>query len=267
MTYRTALVTGASRGIGRAFAEELARSGAYVYLLARDADANAEVVAAIRTAGGRAESVVQDVRDAHATAHLVREIDQRASGLDLVIANAGVGLPSTDVPPYAWEAIAPAFETNVLGAVATLTAALPAMVERRRGHLVATSSLASFGSLPRAAAYCAPKAAIDMLLDCLRLDLEGTGVAVTDLRLGFVRTRMLARNHPMPQMLEPSDVARIVVARLPDRPREIVLPKALGLGARAFGSLPGALRERFWARFGRSIMGDSAQGGGAGRSS
>jgi short-subunit dehydrogenase len=256
MTYRTALVTGASRGIGRALAEELANRGTFVYLLARDPEALADATSAIRAKGGQAESLVHDVSDAHATARLVRTLDARANGLDLVIANAGVGLPSTEVSPYAWESIAPAFETNVLGAVATLTAALPAMVARGRGHVVATGSLASFGAVPRGAAYSAPKASIDMLLDCLRIDLAGSGVAATNLRLGFVRTRMLAREHPMPQMMEPEEVARIVVERLPEHPREIVLPAAFGAAVRAFGSLPASVRERFWTRFGRAILRD-----------
>ena len=87
-----------------------------------------------------------------------------------------------------------------------------------------------------------------MLLDTLRLDLQGTGVAVTNLRLGFVRTRMVERStHPMPQLLDPDDVAREVVKRLARRPREIVMPRALATTVHALGGLPASVREAIWS--------------------
>lgn len=242
--WRTAVVTGASRGIGRALAEVLAEAGVQVWLLARSDDALAEVAEGIRARHGTVFTRACDLRDADAAAHWIRKIDAECGGLELLIANAGVGLPAPDAVPYAWESIAPALQTNFVGAAATLTAALPAMIARGRGHLVATGSLASYGALPGSAAYCAPKAGLDMLLECLRLDLHGTGVHVTNLRLGFVRTRMVEQStHPMPQMLEPRPLAEAVVERLARAPAEIILPRALGYATRAFGGLPRSLRE------------------------
>ena len=245
--WSTALVTGASRGIGRALAEELAAGGTHVWLLARGAEALREVAEGIRARGGMAHEIVVDVHEPEAVVGAVRAIDTTSGGLDLIVANVGVGVPDPELPPYAWEAIGPAFVTNFAGAAATLTAVLPAMVARGRGHLVSTGSISSYGALPAAAAYCAPKAGLDMLLACLRLDVLGTGVHVTNLRLGFVRTRMVERStHPMPQLLTPADVARQVVRRLPGAPREIVLPQPLGLAAQVAGALPAGLRELVW---------------------
>ena len=84
-----------------------------------------------------------------------------------------------------------------------------------------------------------------MLLACLRLDLAKTGVAVTTVNLGFVRTRMTERStHPMPQLMSAEHAAREVVAALARRPRTITVPRALGLAARLAALLPERLKER-----------------------
>lgn len=241
--YRAAVVTGASSGIGRSLAIELARSGvASIVLVARRREQLDEVAREIRSLERRAYVECLDLSDADLAVERLRALD-RELRLDLVIANAGIGAsPGSD--PLAWETLRDPFHVNFCGAAATLTAVLPAMVERRRGHLVGIGSLSAYGALPGAAAYCTPKAGLAMLLDCLRLDLQGTDVAVTHVRLGFVRTRMVAHStHPMPQLLEPDDVARAIVDRLPSAPREIVLPRTLGALTRALGAIPGSLRE------------------------
>lgn len=236
--YARALVTGASRGIGEALARRLAAGGAEVILVGRDAATLAPVVEAIAQRGGRARALPLDVREGARTVAALRAIDA-ASPIDLVVANAGVGTPAPDATPYAWETIEQAFHTNFCGAAATLTALLPAMIERGRGHLVGIGSLASFGPLPGSAAYCAPKAGLAMLLACLRLDLAGTGVAVTTANLGFVRTAMVARStHPMPQLLEPDEAARRLLEALPRRPRTVTIPRALGAAARVLALVP-----------------------------
>ena len=241
-----ALVTGASSGIGRAVAERLAASGARVVLVARRAALLDEVAAGIRATGGRAESLVLDVADTDGAVARLRALDHELGGLDLVVANAGVGAPAS-VAAYSWEAIAAACHTNFCGAAATLTAVLPAMVARRRGHLVGISSLAAVGALPRSAAYCAPKAGLSMLLECLRLDLLDTPVRVTAVHVGFVRTGMVAHStHPMPQLLEPEVVARRIVAAIDAGQEHLDLPQPLAAATRLLGRLPSVLRDRVW---------------------
>lgn len=258
-TYRTALVTGASRGIGRSLALGLARGGTLVVVCARGAEALAAVVAEIEQAGGRARAVVLDVADCEQTARRVREIDAELGGLDLIVANAGVGAGASEgegdgaawAQPYAWETVRAACHTNYCGGAATLTAVLPQMVARGRGHVVGISSLSSYGALPGSAAYCSPKAGLSMLLACLRLDTVGTGVAVTAVHLGFVRTAMVEKStHPMPLLLEPDAAAATILRRLPSGPARIDFPLPLHFLARALAALPEFLREPL-ARLGR----------------
>jgi short-subunit dehydrogenase len=247
----TALVTGASRGIGLALARAFAKRGTRVVLVARDADALDAATRAIEHEGGHARAVVADVENVATWVPRLRALDEETGGFETIVANAGVGATSPDATPYAWETMHHALTTNFVGAAATLTALLPAMVARGRGHLLATGSLASYGPLPGSAAYCAPKAGIDMLLECLRLDLRGTGVHVTNLRIGFVRTRMVEKStHPMPQLLEADEVAERIAREMGAKPAEIVVPRALGWGARALGALPRAWRSRLFAAVG-----------------
>ena len=235
------MVTGGSRGIGRALARALSARGVRVIVTGRR---GAELDAVVR-AGDAWRGVVLDAGDTKASVATLRELDRALGGLDLVIANAGVGIPDPEMTPYAWEAIAEAMHVNVCGAAATLTAVLPDMVSRGRGHAVAIGSLAAFGALPGAAAYSAPKAALAMLMDCLRLDLAGTGVTATTVHLGFVRTRMVERSaFPMPQLLEPGDAAERIVTALARRPRTITLPRALAAAAWGAALLPSAVKER-----------------------
>ncbi len=252
--WRTALITGASSGIGRALALELAGAGVHVILGARRRAKLQTLANEIQLRGGLAEVCALDVADTDACAATIRALDGERP-IELVIANAGAGPRALDddrdrdrdngsdaAPAYAWEVIEEAFHTNFCGAAVTLTAALPAMVARGRGHLVGISSLASFGALPAAASYCAPKAGLSMLLDCLRLDLADAGVAVTSVHAGFVRTPMLEATHALPQLLEPEVFAARVVRRLPARPDRIDIPQPLALGARLFARLPRRLR-------------------------
>jgi NAD(P)-dependent dehydrogenase (short-subunit alcohol dehydrogenase family) len=233
MHWRTALVTGASRGIGLALAQELLAQGTQVHVVSRS-----------RVSLSGATSHVCDVADAEAIAALVRSLGE----LDLVIANAGVGA-APGRRSWEWETFRDALQVNLNGAAATLTAGLAAMVARGSGHLVSISSLASFGALPSAEAYCVPKAGLNMLMDCLALDLEGTGVKTTNVYLGFVRTQMLTGStHSLPQLMEPEEVAPLIVRKLKRAPRSITLPRALALAARVGSVLPGKMKRALSGR-------------------
>lgn len=237
------VITGASRGLGRALALKLAEPGARLVLIARNEAALAEVATEVRHRGAHAIVEALDVADCERAAQRLRRLDAEHGGFDRVIANAGVG-PRLDVPAYAWEALRGPCHVNFCGAAATLTAALPAMVDRGRGHLVGIGSLSSFGALPGAGAYSAPKAGLSMLLECLRLEVAPLGVAVTTVFAGFIDTAMVAhRRQAMPQRLSVDDAAARIVRALPARPARIDFPQPLAWAARAGACLPRALRD------------------------
>ncbi|HEX8433519.1 SDR family NAD(P)-dependent oxidoreductase [Archangium sp.] len=202
MSYRTALVTGASSGLGRGLALWLGKRGVKVYAAARRRAHLEALAQEARATGAHIEPVELDVSHAEATLERIRELDAACDGLDLVVANAGVG-GQTHALNFPWEHAKKIIDVNVTGAVATLSAVLPRMVERNRGHLVGVSSLASCRGLPHNAAYSASKAFLNTFLESLRVDLHGTGVRVTCIKPGFVKTEMTAgTQHIMPFLLE-----------------------------------------------------------------
>ncbi|HEX8821131.1 MAG TPA: SDR family NAD(P)-dependent oxidoreductase [Archangium sp.] len=202
MSYRTALVTGASSGLGRGLALWLGKRGVKVYAAARRRAHLESLAQEARAFGAHIEPVELDVSHADATVERVRELDTACEGLDLVVANAGVG-KQTNALQFEWADAKQVMDVNVTGAVATLSAVLPRMVERNRGHLVGVSSLASCRGLPQNAAYSASKAFLNTFLESLRVDLHGTGVRITCIKPGFVKTEMTANiRHLMPFLLE-----------------------------------------------------------------
>lgn len=203
--YGTALVTGASSGLGRGLALWFAKRGTRVFAAARRGDQLQSLAEEARAAGGTVEPVEMDVARTDETIARIQQLDADCGGLDLLVANAGVGL-DTNARRFDWERAKKVIEVNVNGTAATLTAVLPKMVERKRGHLVGVSSLAAFRGMPKNAAYSGSKAFLYIFMESLRVDLRGTGVRVTCIHPGFVKSEMTAPNrHPMPFLMETAD--------------------------------------------------------------
>lgn len=244
LPYRNAIVTGASFGLGEGLTRALVARGVRTVGIARSADALAALQAEL---GERFVPCCLSVDDTDALVAKLRELDRELGGIDLVIANAGVGA-AREHPAFSYEATRDALHTNFCAAAATLTALTGAMAARRRGQLVAISSLSSFAALPSALAYSAPKAGLNMVCDCLRIDLAPHDIAVTNVYLGFVATRMVAAStHPMPQLMPVDEVVAQIVERLPSRPATITLPKLLGAGTRLLATLPESVRRGLFA--------------------
>jgi NADP-dependent 3-hydroxy acid dehydrogenase YdfG len=186
---RTALVTGASRGIGAAAARALAGAGARVALLARSADALGAVADEIAAAGAPAPLVVPcDVRDAAAVARAAAAVGAAFGGPpDVVVNNAGVFpvAPAHETDP---DAFAAAVDANLVAPFRVVRAFLPAMRERGSGHLVTVGSIADRNAFPGNAAYAAGKYGLRALHEVLRLELRGTGVRATLVSPGPVDT-------------------------------------------------------------------------------
>ena len=193
---RHALVTGASSGIGRGLALALGKRGAHVVVAARRRDRLDELVREIAAAGGSGEALELDVADADATYKAVSSIDAKRP-LDYVVANAGVG-GITPGKKLDWTRVRAILETNLVGAAATIAGAVPGMVARGEGRVVAVASVAGFRGLPRFGAYSASKAGLSHFTAALRAECKGTGITTTLAEIGPVESTMMQSLHGHP---------------------------------------------------------------------
>ncbi len=241
---QVALVTGASSGLGQALAEALAGRGWRVGLVARR-DAMLESVAVgIRDRGGEALVLPCDVRD---RAQVFAAADACRAGLgpiDLLVANAGMSGSTHFRQPGFHAGVEEILSVNFLGAVYALDAVLPEMLDRGAGHVVAMGSLAGYRGLPLSAAYSASKAAMANFFESLRLDLRGTGVDVTLLRPGYVRTPLTDQNdHRMPWLVDLDDATARMMAAIERRDRSYQFPWPLARAAWLAQLLPDRLYD------------------------
>ena len=209
---KVALVTGASSGIGWELAKQLAAKGCKVGLVARREGPLRELQALVAANGGTAATAAADVGDRGQVESAFRQIREQLGPVDLVVANAGVGKP-TLLDPVNIADVEAMMRINLMGAIYTLSGALPEMLARKTGHLVAISSLAGYRGLPGESAYCASKAAVNVYLDGLRIHLRGTGVRVTTVCPGFVKTPMTAMTDPthMPGLMDADAAAKRII--------------------------------------------------------
>jgi NAD(P)-dependent dehydrogenase (short-subunit alcohol dehydrogenase family) len=208
---KVALVTGASSGIGWELARQLALEGCKVGVVARRAEPLNALVALIAGAGGEAVAVPADVGRREQVEAAFAAVRAQFGPIDLVIANAGVGRPTLRDPVNMGD-VEDTFRINLVGVVYTLSAALPEMLVRKSGHLVAMSSLAAYRGLPTESAYCASKAAVNVYMDGLRMHLLGTGVRATTICPGFIKSPMTENNKfHMPQLMEADYAARKMI--------------------------------------------------------
>ena len=241
---KVVFITGASSGIGRQLSVELGRRGASLGLLARRADVLQEIVGEVETAGGRALALVADVRDAGAVRRAADELRARFGPVDILVANAGVGA-TTDARELKPEAVADVININVIGAVNSVTAVLPEMVERKSGQLVVISSLAAYRGLPKSAAYCASKAAVSAFFESLRVDLLSSGVDVTIIHPGFIKTPLTAGRHAnMPYLMELDAAVEKIIRAIETRKKSYAFPWQLASIVRAAMLMPVPLYDR-----------------------
>lgn len=241
--WRTALVTGASCGIGEGLAKRLAADGVEVVLAARRTAMLDTLAGEIRGRGGKARVLALDVTRPDETVAAIRRVDDEIGGLDLVVANAGVARPQS-ARTTTWENSADVFATNFTGAVATLTAVLPRMVERKRGHLVGVSSVAVYAPTPGGSSYRATKSGLTSFLENLRAELGGSGVTATAVHPGFVRTpgsEVFAVKPPV--VLGSDEAGDIIVRRLRRAPARIDFPFSIVLMLKLMGALPAFVRD------------------------
>lgn len=188
---RTAIVTGAASGIGRALASELAAAGVRVVLADRQVDAAEQAAQAIRAAGGAARAAALDVRSAAAFRTLVEETVAADGRLDYLFNNAGiaVGGPAEEFSAADWDEV---IDVNLRGVANGILAAYPVMIRQGGGHIVNTASLAGLTAVPLQISYVATKHAVVGLSKALRLEGRRHGVRVSVVCPGAIRTPILA---------------------------------------------------------------------------
>lgn len=180
---RTALVTGASAGIGRATARKLAAAGVTVWAAARRIDA----LEALARETRRVRALRLDVTDETSVADAMARLAAEDATVDLLVNNAGFGQMGAveDVPV---DKLRYQMEVNVVGALRMAQAVLPGMRARRRGVIVNVSSPAGVAAMPFFGAYCASKAALESLTSALRMEVADFGVSIVLVRPGAIAT-------------------------------------------------------------------------------
>jgi short-subunit dehydrogenase len=247
------LVTGASRGIGEAIARAFAARGCTLGLVARSRERLDQLAASLPGTGHRA--LEGDVADAASIGAAVREFGK----VDVLVANAGI----THYMPFAELPLEKAEEmdrVNWLGTLYTVKAALPAMLERRSGHIVVISSGGGVRGFPWAAVYNGTKAAQRAFAEALRHELHGTGVSVTTVYPGEIETSL--HDHELDRLPDwyqlgrrspPGPLAEKVVEAVEHDRREVFYPPVVRLLRMVNGIAPRGADVML-----RRILGESA---------
>jgi NAD(P)-dependent dehydrogenase (short-subunit alcohol dehydrogenase family) len=205
------LVTGGSRGLGRALGEALARAGARVVLVARHGDELADAVAAIRAAGGEAHAVVADVAARDATHAIAGQAAAAVGPIDVLVNNASTlgPVPLRLLLDTDCEDLERALAVNLVGPFRLTKAVAGPMVLRGRGTIINVTSDAATEAYERWGAYGASKAALEQLGRVWAAELAGTGVRVLNVDPGEMDTRMHADAIPDANRAELADPARV----------------------------------------------------------
>jgi len=223
---RIALVTGASRGIGRAIARALAGQGASVYLGARDEARLAEAVKEITAAGGKASAAALDVSDRASAQAVIDAIVEAQGRLDLLVNNAGVTRDNLllRMKPEEWDAV---LATNLTGAFHCTRAALRPMLKQRYGRIVNITSVVGLTGNAGQANYAASKAGLIGFTKAVAREVASRSITVNAVAPGFIETDMTAAmtpqaresmsgGIPLGRLGQPDDVAGVVAFLLSD---------------------------------------------------
>ncbi|ETX04308.1 SDR family NAD(P)-dependent oxidoreductase [Candidatus Entotheonella palauensis] len=238
------VITGATSGIGEALALHYAQPGTQLGLLGRRQDRLQDVAARCELQGAATMTGPIDVCDDTAMRTYASAFLAQADGIDLVIANAGVGGPD-DVESGDPTYHARIFDVNVAGVLNTLLPFIPAMQRQQHGHLVAIASVAGFRALPNVTTYAATKMAVRTLMEGYGWSLHPHGITVTTINPGYVVSEMTAQAASHMPFLMQTDVAARKIARAIRRKRRVyTFPWQMAIIARLLPYIPGVLMRR-----------------------
>ena len=238
---RVVAITGGGRGIGRAIAQALVARGARVAI--GDLDRSAAEQAASELGAG-AIGLPLDVTDHPGFSAFLDEVEQRLGPLDVLVNNAGI-MAVTPLVEESGASVARQLELNLHAVIHGTQEAMRRMVPRRTGHIVNVASLAGRNGFPMLATYCATKHGVVGLSEAVRAELRGTGVEVSVVMPGIVRTELAAGLGEARgvKTLSPEDVAAELVPAL-ERPRfDVFVPRTGGMLTQLGAALPRRVRE------------------------
>jgi short-subunit dehydrogenase len=237
-------ITGASSGLGEGLARHYARPGAIIGLCARREALLVELARAIEAGGARAVVHAVDVTDTAQMQNAAAAFASASGGIDLVIANAGIGIPSETLAGKS-EPIAKLMRVNVIGVTNTIVPFVPIMVQQGSGTLVAMSSVAGHRGLPGRTAYSASKAAVITFMDALRLDLHGTNVHAMTLCPGFVHTP-LTKSLPgkLPFVISRDEAVKLMTGAIDRRAKTFTFPWQMRIMSAVMKLAPEAMLRR-----------------------
>ncbi|MGH9364263.1 MAG: SDR family NAD(P)-dependent oxidoreductase [Thermoanaerobaculia bacterium] len=215
LSNRTALVTGAGRGIGRSIAVRFAEEGARVAAVARTESDLAETARQVAAAGGRCLPIPCDIREPGAATESVRRAERELGPVDILVNNAGVFVwrPFLELSPADWDLV---LSTNLTGAARFCRAVLPGMVERKSGRIVNVASIHGRQGDANVAAQSAAKFGLIGLTQSLAHEFRGSNIAVNAVCPGTVENKLdestaADRAAPLAEKLWPRDVAKAVL--------------------------------------------------------
>lgn len=242
---KVVFLTGASSGIGEALAVEIAKQGAILGLLARRAELLEQLAEKCEAVGGKARVFACDVVDAEAVQKSADALRDEFGRIDILIANAGIGGKDKETQEIHPASVKKVIDINLMGAVNSVYAVLPQMLERGNGQLVAISSLAGIRGLPKSAAYSASKAGMTALFESVRLDVQDRGVAVTIIQPGFIKTPLTAgRKNKLPFVMELEDAIPLFLSAIEKKKKFAAFPWQLASFVRLGRIFPAWLYDR-----------------------
>lgn len=210
------LITGAGSGIGRQLAKEFSARGAIIASIDLSAEPQVSLLTELKHAGAAAPVGAWEIGDVTSRSKLKAAVDRlvgKLGPIDILVANAGIGIENR-AATFSGETFEKQIAVNLLGVANSVEMVLGKMIERRKGHIVCLSSLASYRGLPFMAGYCASKAGASALMDSLRVELKPLGVRCTTICPGWIKTPLVRNiDFPMPDLMSVEDaVARMIRA-------------------------------------------------------
>jgi len=221
---KVVLITGGSSGIGKASAIKVAEAGAKVIIVARGQEELFATRDEIIAAGGKCWAYTCDLTDMSSCDELVRTVLAEHKAVDILVNNAGRSIRrSVELSYDRFHDFERTMQLNYFGCLRLILGFLPAMTQRRKGHVINISSIGVLASSPRFSAYVASKAALDAFSRCAQAEFSGKNIAFTTVNMPLVKTPMIAptKMYESVPTLTPDEAADLVVKAIIERPSRV----------------------------------------------